>query len=94
MSSRFLQKNHLPFLIYLIGIALLGYFQYEVRTFLGDLLSLAAIAGYLISLRLLGIAAVRTVEWRESVAMARHNAAVVKKKEARAQSRLTKANEI
>jgi hypothetical protein len=80
-------------LIYLIGILLLGYFQYSVRSLLGDLLSFVAIIGYLILLRLLGIAAVRAVEWRESVIIARHNAAVVAKKEARVQSRLSKTNE-
>lgn len=93
MLSRYHLKRRLPILIYLIGVSLLGYFQYSVRSLLGDLLSFVAILGYLILLRLLGAATVRAVEWRERAIVARHNAAVVAKKEARVQSRLSKTNE-
>jgi hypothetical protein len=86
-------KRRLPFLIYLIGMVPLGYFQDSIRVMLGDPLALAAAIGYLIALRLLGMTAVRIFEWREKAAIDQHNAAVAAKKEARGQSRLTNANE-
>ena len=86
-------KKHLPFLIYLIGMVPLGYFQSSVRGNLGDPLAFAVAIGYLIALRFLGIAMVQVLGWREKVAIEQHNAAVAGKKAARAQSRLAKENE-
>jgi len=86
-------KRHLPFLVYLVGMLPLAYFQGSIRAMLGDPLAFVAAIGYLVALRLLGIAAVRIFEQREQISIDRHNAAVTAKKEARAQSRSTKANE-
>ena len=78
-----LRKENLPVLIYFLGMFPLGYFQGTVRASLGDLLSFVAVIGYLIGLRLLGVAAVRAAVWRKQMAVAKHNSKVVAKKQAR-----------
>ena len=86
-------KRRLPFLIYLLGMVPLGYFQNSIRAMLGDPLAFATAIGYLFALRLLGIAAVRILDWRVKLAIDRHNAVIATKKERLAQSRLTKGTE-
>ncbi len=81
-DRRLLRIENLPVLIYFFGMFPLGYFQGTVRAWLGDLLSFVVVVGYLIVLRLLGVAAVRTAEWRKQMEVAKHNAKVAAKKQA------------
>lgn len=92
MFYNLLHKKRLPFLVYFVGMVPLGYFQHSVRMSLGDILAFVVAAGYLVALRLLGLAVVRILDWREKVAIDRHNAAVAATKEARTHARLTKSN--
>jgi hypothetical protein len=78
-----LRKENLPVLIYFLGMFPLGYFEGTIRAWLGDLLSFVTVVGYLIVLRLLGVAAVRTAEWRKQIEVAKHNSKVAAKKQAR-----------
>jgi len=83
-GRRHLRKENLPVLIYFLGMFPLVYFKDTVRAWLGDLLSFVVVVCYLIVLRLLGVAAVRTAEWRKQMEVEKHNAKVAAKKQARA----------
>jgi hypothetical protein len=73
--------NRLPFLIYLVGVFPLAYWQAPVRAALGDWLSFALVVAYLLDLRLLGFWAVRWQELRQKKIITGHNLSVDSKKQ-------------
>lgn len=80
-------KSRLPFWIYLVGMFPLGYWQQAVRSELGDWLSFAVVVGYLLVLRLLGIWAVRWLEFRQKRIIAKHNLLVDSRKAVKEQKK-------
>ncbi len=69
-------KKRLPFLIYLLGMLPLGYWQHHLRAWLGDWQAFGAMVVYLLLLRLLGSVCVRLWEWKESRDLRMHNLAI------------------
>jgi hypothetical protein len=74
-------KKHLPALVYLLGMAPLGYWQGEVRAWLGDWQALGVVVVYLLLLRLLGTVCVRLWEYKGARDIRIHNRAVDEKKQ-------------
>jgi len=74
-------RKRLPFWIYLAGVFPLDYWQDSVRGLLGDWISIAAVIGYLLFLRLLGFWGVQLLELRQRRMIAAHNRSVTSKKQ-------------
>ena len=73
-------KNRLPFLIYLVGMFPLGYWQNSVRALLGDGLAFIVCLAYLLMLRLIGWSLVRLVDFNHKRSILEHNRSVEDRK--------------
>ena len=74
-------KKRLPFLVYLLGMLPLGYWQHSLRIWLGDWQAFGAVLVYLLFLRLLGFLCVRLWEWKDERDIRMNNLAVEAKKQ-------------
>jgi len=61
-----LAPRQIEFVVYLVGLLVLGFVQAQVRRALGDVLSLVCVIAYLIAVRGLGVALVKVFALRES----------------------------
>lgn len=66
-------KRYLEGAIYIAGMIPLVLWQDAVRSALGDWQSLLVVVGYLFAVRLLGLLAVRVVDWSHMNAIQKHN---------------------
>jgi O-antigen/teichoic acid export membrane protein len=68
-----IEKNRIPFLVYLVGVFLFGILQGPLRGALGDWLAFVVAISYLLLLRLIGFALVKLVEGRHRRSISEHN---------------------
>ena len=73
-------KRLLPFFVYLLGMFPLGYWQDSVQAQLGGWLAFVVLIGYLLTLRLIGWALVRFVDFRHLKSITEHNRLVEDRK--------------
>ena len=73
-------KRYLEGAIYIAGMIPLVVWKDSVRSALGDGLSLLAVVAYLLAVRLLGLLAVRIVDWNHMKSIQKHNRSVEARK--------------